>query len=113
MRPSMNRRPIHGRGMGVHAHSTPVWRPYRAPKVDTLPAIRRRFIDITPMESSKVANYTVCSPPQGRARYKSLCSPPQGGALYKRLCSPPQGVEQYKRLYSPDSKYSFRFNNNK
>ena len=60
-RPSINRRPIqgvHGRGMGVHAHTAPVWRQCRAPKVDTSPSIRRRFIDVTPMESSKVAYYT-------------------------------------------------------
>ena len=60
-RPSMKRRPIqgvHGRGMGVHAHFAPVWRQCRSPKVDTSPAIRRRFIDVTPMESPKVAYYT-------------------------------------------------------
>ena len=43
-RPSMNRRPIHGihgRGMGVHAHFTPLWRLCHPTKVDTSPAIHR------------------------------------------------------------------------
>ena len=43
-RPYMNRRPthgVHGRGMGVHAHSTPVWRWCHVPKVDTSPAIHQ------------------------------------------------------------------------
>ena len=57
----MNCRPIqgiHGRGMGVHAHSAPTWRQCHTLKVDTSPSIRWRFIDVTPMESSKVAYYT-------------------------------------------------------
>ena len=60
-RPSMNRRPIHGvhgRGMGVPAHSAPIPRlcdGYITPLKWTL---RRRFIDVAPMESSKVAYYT-------------------------------------------------------
>ena len=40
----MNRRPIqgvHGCGMGVHAHSAPVWWQCRAPKVNTSAAIHR------------------------------------------------------------------------
>ena len=40
---------VHGRGMGVHAHGSvtpPMW------------TLCRRFIDVTPMESSKVAYYT-------------------------------------------------------
>ena len=60
-RPSINRRRIlsavmafmgvYGLGMGVHANSAQT-------KVDTSPAIRRRFIDVTSMESPKVAYYT-------------------------------------------------------
>ena len=66
--PSMNRWPIHGvhgrrmgvhgRRMGVHAHSGPIPRlcdGYVTPLKWTL---RRRFIDVAPMESSKVAYYT-------------------------------------------------------
>ena len=58
-------RPRNGRPRPRNGHP----RPFRAcrapkvdfrgvPKVDTSPSIRRRFIDVTPMESSKVAYYT-------------------------------------------------------
>ena len=60
----MNRRPIHGvlprngRPRPFNAHSMPVRWPCHAPKVDDSMAIRRRFIDVTRMDSSKVAFYT-------------------------------------------------------
>ena len=57
----MNRRLIHGvhgRGMGVHAHATPIPRLCDCHVTPLKWTLRRRFIDVTPVESSKVAYYT-------------------------------------------------------
>ena len=50
--------------MAVHVHFTAFSRPCHAPKVDTSPTICPRFIDVTPIESVKIAYYnayTTCT----------------------------------------------------
>ena len=57
----MNRRPIHGvhgHRMGAHAHSMPISGLCDRRVTPLQWTLRRRFIDVTPMESSKIAYYT-------------------------------------------------------
>ena len=57
----MNRRPIHGvhgLGKGIHAHSTPIPCLCDGHVTPLQWTLRQRFIDVTPMESPKVAYYT-------------------------------------------------------
>ena len=49
---------FHGRGMGIHAHSMRIPRLCHGRVTPLKWTIRRRFIDVTPVESSKVAYYT-------------------------------------------------------
>ena len=57
----MNRRPIHGvhgRRMGVHAHSAPIPRLCASHVMPLKWTLHQRFMDVTPMELSKVTYYT-------------------------------------------------------